>query len=170
MDSTSPPPSLERRSEASLQVVCHRSTRCARRRARRPVHSTRAPPPRTAPAAKHISSQARDRIAPLTLAWRSSSLCAQLNRRISRKMPKKSKNRTGAARDALAANKRARRAADEPLLAASNRAADARHPRDAKHGHELCGRFVAVPWAAWAGYESSTAVARGGHLPDAFAC
>ena len=122
-------------------------------------------------------------------------------------MPKKSKNRTGAARDALAANKRARRAADEPhtadtpspceqlmarlndasvrcaiddvnvpsssagqpapvevlqtLLAASDRAADARHPRDAKHGHELCGRFVAVPWAAWAGYESSTAVARG---------
>ena len=97
-------------------------------------------------------------------------------------MPKKSKNRTGAARDALAANKRARRAADEPhtadtpspceqlmarrndasvrcaiddvnvpsssagqpapvevlqtLLAASDRAADARHPRDAKHGHE----------------------------------
>ena len=50
-------------------MVCHRSTRCApaRRRARRPVHSTRALPPRTAPAAKHISSQARDRIAPLTL-------------------------------------------------------------------------------------------------------
>ena len=115
-------------------------------------------------------------------------------------MPKKSKNRTGAARDALAANKRARRAADEPhtadtpspceqlmarlndasvrcaiddvnvpsssagqpapvevlqtLLAASDRAADARHPRDAKHGHELCGRFVAVPWAAWAGYKN----------------
>ena len=163
-------------------MVCHRSTRCARRRARRPVHSTRAPPPRTAPAAKHISSQARDRIAPLTLTWRSSSLYAQLNGRNSRKMPKKSKNRTGAARDALAANKRARRAADEPhtadtpspceqliarlndasvrcaiddvnvpsssagqpapvevlqtLLAASDRAADARHPRDAKHGHE----------------------------------
>ena len=97
-------------------------------------------------------------------------------------MPKKSKNRTGAARDALAANKRARRAADEPhtadtpspceqlmarlndasvrcaiddvnvpsssagqpapvevlqtLLAASDRAADARHPRDAKHDLE----------------------------------
>ena len=49
----------------------------------------------------------------------------------------------------------------QTLLAASDRAADARHPRDAKHGHELCGRFVAVPWAAWAGYESSTAVARG---------
>ena len=32
-------------------------------------------------------------------------------------MPKKSKNRTGAARDALAANKRARRAADEPHTA-----------------------------------------------------
>ena len=136
------PETVERRSEASLQVVCHRSTRCARRRARRPVHSTRALPPRTAPAAKHISSQARDRIAPLTLAWRSSSLCAQLNRRISRKMPKKSKNKTGAARDALAANKRARRAADEPLLAASNRAADARHPRDAKHGQGRDARPV----------------------------
>ena len=182
------PETVERRSEASLQVVCHRSTRCARRRARRPVHSTRALPPRTAPAAKHISSQARDRIAPLTLTWRSSSLYAQLNGRNSRKMPKKSKNKTGAARDALAANKRARRAADEPhtadtpspceqlmarlndasvrcaiddvnvpsssagqpapvevlqtLLAASDRAADARHPRDAKHGQGRDARPV----------------------------
>ena len=42
----------------------------------------------------------------------------------------------------------------QTLLAASDRAADARHPRDAKHGHELCGRFVAVPWAAWAGYKN----------------
>ena len=103
-------------------------------------------------------------------------------------MPKKSKNRTGAARDALAANKRARRAADEPhtadtpspceqliarlndasvrcaiddvnvpsssagqpapvevlqtLLAASDRAADARHPRDAKHGQGRDARPV----------------------------
>ena len=143
-----------RRSSVAQKRAYRCSTRCARRRARRPVHSTRAPPPRTAPAAKHISSQARDRIAPLTLTWRSSSLYAQLNGRNSRKMPKKSKNKTGAATNASAANKRARRAADEPLLAASNRAADARHPRDAKHGHELCGRFVAVPWAAWAGYKN----------------
>ena len=64
------------------------------------TRSTRAPPPHTAPAAKHISSQARDRIAPLTLAWRSSSLCAQLSgRRILPPSAKKSKNRTDAARE-----------------------------------------------------------------------
>ena len=33
--------------------------------------------------------------------------------------------------------------------------------RNAAYGHELCGRFVAVPWAAWAGFETSTDVARG---------
>ena len=132
---------VERRSEASLQVVCHRSTRCARRRARRPVHSTRAPPPRTAPAAKHISSQARDRIAPLTLTWRSSSLYAQLNGRNSRKMPKKSKNKTGAATNASAANKRARRAADQPHTADTTTTSTWRQPT--RRSSAMCWRRCA---------------------------
>ena len=122
-------------------MVCHRSTRCARRRARRPVHSTRAPPPRTAPAAKHISSQARDRIAPLTLTWRSSSLYAQLNGRNSRKMPKKSKNKTGAATNASAANKRARRAADQPHTADTTTTSTWRQPT--RRSSAMCWRRCA---------------------------
>ena len=163
-------------------MIRHRSTRCARRCARRPVHSTCAPPPHTSPslqsllvrrvaAAQHATGP---RVSVCMFAAGFCSNGAQKQAIIANKRKVEQQPRIMDARRRKAASSsevcdecdltddRGARSltacasvpvanasrtcfptGQEPpvevlqtLLAASDRAADARHPRDAKHGHE----------------------------------